>query len=146
MHLTYLASDVDATTTRSHDKQWLYLYFYKLYNNQTWLDGRPTCTDISQVTWQWIYLQIYKPHRKQNWQNCALIFSCRYGDIITTRSYDQRLCFYLYLCKPYNNQTPQKGRPGCNWLAFADVNAAAITRSCDPNLWLYLQFQKPPNN
>lgn len=75
----------------------------------------------------------------------ALIFPCRYGDIITTKSYDQRQCLYLHLCKPYN-QTSQKGRPGCDWLTFADVNAAAITRSYDPNLWLYLEFQKPPNN
>ena len=29
-----------------YDIIWLYLYFYSLYNNQTYQDGKPTCNNL----------------------------------------------------------------------------------------------------
>ena len=50
-HCSYLPGNDDFVTTRSRGKcgkcLWFYLHFYKLYNSQTWQDGRPAFSELT---------------------------------------------------------------------------------------------------
>ena len=48
MHQSCLEGDNDATTSKSRDKHlWLYIPFYKIYNNQTWWNASPACINLT---------------------------------------------------------------------------------------------------
>ena len=59
----------------------------------------------------------------------ALISFCKYDDITTTSSWDQRLWLYLHSYKLYNNQTSKEGR-----LACTDVVLHVMEKSPQPGL------------